>query len=507
MADDQNLYLEPNIESLREAYFTIRDSPVYFSWAVFGYQAGCNNLMVVDRGQGLDTLTAMFDNNRARYAYLSFLDPGSATTKLLFIGMASGLNKGEQTSTRRTENFNRHFDGLSGCFKKDTCYTVTSSAEMSYERIHEAILRLRDRPPPPGKPSLADLASASIIPAYQSPVVGSLDPLPEVPVVEAAPEPVPGVSDVPPPIPPKIITIPISMDGVHPILPQEVISAASVPAPVTVDASCGTEAAPAAGPSQEEQERIAREEAEARDKSSRRISVALYIEAILSAQDRIAKIKADRAERDRFEFEYAVHENAQREARELEAQMQAGAASAAPAPVTEEVAEVPPVPAVPANVTAIARFPYNKGEGNEIDMAVGDTIVDIIKTEFGWYYGTNTSTGLAGLFPANYVEEQIPQEATPAPEEVPSEQPQIQEEAIPRAKIVAIAKYDFPASEANEISFNKGDIIQDLYVVTEQWWKGTKDGATGLFPRRETQDGIDCRRFQDQTQVLDAPGA
>jgi len=89
MDDDHNLYLDPNIDSLREAYFTIRDSPVYFSWAVFGYQAGCNNLMVVDRGQGLDTLTAMFDNNRARYAYLSFLDPGSATTKLLFIGMAS----------------------------------------------------------------------------------------------------------------------------------------------------------------------------------------------------------------------------------------------------------------------------------------------------------------------------------------------------------------------------------------------------------------------------------
>jgi hypothetical protein len=261
------------------------------------------------------------------------------------------------------------------------------------------------------------------------------------------------------------------MDGVHPILPQEVMyAAAAAPAPAPADACCSTETAPA-GPSQEEQERIAREEAEARDKSSRRISVALYIEAILSAQDRIAKIRADRAERERFEFEYAVHENAQREARELEAQMQPGGGDAAPAPVSEgpapimeEVAEMPAVPAVPANVTAIARFSYNKGEGNEIDMAVGDTIVDIIKTEFGWYHGTNTSSGLAGLFPANYVEEQIPQ-VVPAPEEAPVEQqPQIQEEAIPRAKIVAIAKYDFPASESNEISFIKGDIIQDLYV-------------------------------------------
>ncbi|RHZ68608.1 hypothetical protein Glove_294g151 [Diversispora epigaea] len=51
--------------------------------------------------------------------------------------------------------------------------------------------------------------------------------------------------------------------------------------------------------------------------------------------------------------------------------------------------------------------------------------------------------------------------------------------ALPSARAI----YDYEASENNEISLEKGQIVTDIDFVSEDWWDGTgKGGIKGLFP-------------------------
>lgn len=47
-----------------------------------------------------------------------------------------------------------------------------------------------------------------------------------------------------------------------------------------------------------------------------------------------------------------------------------------------------------------------------------------------------------------------------------------------------IARFDFVASETEELSFNRGDVIEVLSKEDENWWRGRihSTGSTGLFP-------------------------
>ena len=47
-----------------------------------------------------------------------------------------------------------------------------------------------------------------------------------------------------------------------------------------------------------------------------------------------------------------------------------------------------------------------------------------------------------------------------------------------------IARFDFTASEAEELSFHRGDVIEVLGQEDINWWRGriSSTGATGLFP-------------------------
>lgn len=44
-----------------------------------------------------------------------------------------------------------------------------------------------------------------------------------------------------------------------------------------------------------------------------------------------------------------------------------------------------------------------------------------------------------------------------------------------------VALYSYTSSVANDLTFSKGDIIT---IVKEdgEWWSGSKDGRTGMFP-------------------------
>ncbi|XP_068611291.1 src substrate protein p85-like [Brachionichthys hirsutus] len=51
----------------------------------------------------------------------------------------------------------------------------------------------------------------------------------------------------------------------------------------------------------------------------------------------------------------------------------------------------------------------------------------------------------------------------------------------------AVAIYDFEGEADDEISFNPDDIITDIEMVDEGWWKGQCHGRVGLFPAAYVQ--------------------
>ncbi len=46
----------------------------------------------------------------------------------------------------------------------------------------------------------------------------------------------------------------------------------------------------------------------------------------------------------------------------------------------------------------------------------------------------------------------------------------------------ATALYDYDADEANELTFPEGATITDIDMLDEDWWQGSYNGQTGLFP-------------------------
>ncbi|XP_065071787.1 drebrin-like protein [Rhopilema esculentum] len=143
-----------------------------------------------------------------------------------------------------------------------------------------------------------------------------------------------------------------------------------------------------------------------------------------------------------------------------------------------------------------------EGEGqDEISFDPGDIIEGIEKVDEGWWRGTAPS-GAYGLFPANYVEiidneekqptvtPTIQAPASQAEEQTPASQAEEQapasqaEEPAPASQgLSAKALYDYQAEGEDEVSFDPGDIIEEIEKVDDGWWKGrAPSGAYGLFP-------------------------
>uniref|UniRef100_A0A3Q2ZQ69 Cortactin n=1 Tax=Kryptolebias marmoratus TaxID=37003 RepID=A0A3Q2ZQ69_KRYMA len=48
--------------------------------------------------------------------------------------------------------------------------------------------------------------------------------------------------------------------------------------------------------------------------------------------------------------------------------------------------------------------------------------------------------------------------------------------------VTAVALYDYQAAGDDEISFDPDDIITNIEMIDEGWWRGVCKGAYGLFP-------------------------
>ncbi|KAI4708962.1 hypothetical protein J4E89_006364 [Alternaria sp. Ai002NY15] len=134
---------------------------------------------------------------------------------------------------------------------------------------------------------------------------------------------------------------------------------------------------------------------------------------------------------------------------------------------------------------AVIQYDYEKAEDNEVELREGEYVTDIDMVDDDWWMGTN-SQGERGLFPANYVELVESDDATAAPAlpAHPSAPQEPEPAAAPSqsAGPTATALYDYEAAEDNELSFPEGATVTELQFPDEDWWLGSYNGQSGLFP-------------------------
>ncbi|KAH7136581.1 hypothetical protein EDB81DRAFT_870644 [Dactylonectria macrodidyma] len=168
-----------------------------------------------------------------------------------------------------------------------------------------------------------------------------------------------------------------------------------------------------------------------------------------------------------------------------------------PEPEPEPVAQQAQAPAQAqeGGYRAVIQYDYEKAEGNEIDLVEGEYVTNIEMVDEDWWMGTN-SQGESGLFPSNYVEvvedgaaeAQAPELPPPPPAADPVPEPRAPSpEPAAAAGPTATALYDYEAAEDNELSFPEDATISGLEFPDEDWWFGTYQGNSGLFPANYVQ--------------------
>jgi len=148
-----------------------------------------------------------------------------------------------------------------------------------------------------------------------------------------------------------------------------------------------------------------------------------------------------------------------------------------------------------AGKRAVIQYDYEKAEDNEVELREGEIVTDIDMVDEDWWMGTNAQ-GERGLFPANYVElveddEPATGGAAPPLPTHPSAAQEPEPPAAPQAAggtgPTATALYDYEAAEDNELSFPEGATITGVEFPDDDWWLGSFNGQSGLFPANYVQ--------------------
>ncbi|XP_028414309.1 CD2-associated protein-like isoform X2 [Dendronephthya gigantea] len=123
-------------------------------------------------------------------------------------------------------------------------------------------------------------------------------------------------------------------------------------------------------------------------------------------------------------------------------------------------------------------FDYEAEADDELSLAEGDLIRDIVKKEDGWWEGE--LHGKRGMFPENFVEE--------ISKNVVAETKSTEMKPTPAAPVVneknTLAKvtFDYDAENDDELTLKEGDVVKVLDQEEEGWWKGELNGNIGVFP-------------------------
>ncbi|PWA23994.1 hypothetical protein CCH79_00018639 [Gambusia affinis] len=158
-----------------------------------------------------------------------------------------------------------------------------------------------------------------------------------------------------------------------------------------------------------------------------------------------------------------------------------------------ELKEQPDPPAV-SGPRCVALFDYEGEDDDELTFSQGDVIglLELVGEE----WGRGRIHGRTGIFPLNFMEvvEPLPE---PTPGETSEQEAAETEETESSAALKqpselktdewAVALFDFPGQTAEDLSFQKGALIQVTEHVDAEWRRGRLEGREGLFPAAFTQ--------------------
>ncbi|XP_016064438.1 PREDICTED: intersectin-2 isoform X1 [Miniopterus natalensis] len=138
---------------------------------------------------------------------------------------------------------------------------------------------------------------------------------------------------------------------------------------------------------------------------------------------------------------------------------------------------------------------YAASGSEQLSLAPGQLILILKKNTSGWWQGELQARGKKrqkGWFPASHVKLLGPssERTTPAF----------------HAVCQVIAMYDYVASNEDELSFSKGQLINVLNKDDHDWWQGEINGVTGLFPSnyvKMTTDSDPSQQWCADLQTLD----
>lgn len=165
----------------------------------------------------------------------------------------------------------------------------------------------------------------------------------------------------------------------------------------------------------------------------------------------------------------------------------------------KEQPDPPPV----SGPRCVATFDYEGEEEDELTFSQGDVIALLSLEDGEW--GRGQIHGRVGIFPLNFTEvvEALPQsqpdppgksastEGTAAPQTSPpsdSEKQQVtpgSDGLKPQQWDEAL--FDFPGQTAEDLSFQKGALIQVTEHIDAEWRRGRVEGKEGLYPVAFTQ--------------------
>lgn len=173
------------------------------------------------------------------------------------------------------------------------------------------------------------------------------------------------------------------------------------------------------------------------------------------------KAEAERAQR------MAKERQEQEEARrKLEEQARAKKQTPPASPTPQPAEERPPSSPVYEDAVPFKAEPSYQGTASEPEPVYSVEATD--------YREDSSQQGLAYTPEAVY-------ETTEAPGHYPAEE-NTYDEYENDLGITAIALYDYQAAGDDEISFDPDDIITNIEMIDDGWWRGVCKGRYGLFP-------------------------
>ena len=72
-----------------------------------------------------------------------------------------------------------------------------------------------------------------------------------------------------------------------------------------------------------------------------------------------------------------------------------------------------------------------------------------------------------------------------------------------RTQLLVKARFNFEQTNEDELSFNKGDVINVTRQEEGGWWEGNFNGKTGWFPSNYVREIKGCGRYPLLFLLLD----